>query len=137
MRPDLIARYQIGGDIYESLESEFGQTVANQAAAAAATGDNLAVNRVLSNARATVRTGALVLDANFDTRGTGRLLLDQLTSDPLGAPLDAANRQLSTLAGNTASAFLRNPMVLLVIAVIGFGVWVNVFGLPKFLKGSH
>lgn len=134
MKPDLIERYQPGGDLYDSLKSQYGVAVANQAATAAATGDNSAVLRVLSNAAKTIRTGDIVTDADYDTRGTGALLADQLTSDPLGAPLDAANRQLTKLAGNTALAFLRNPMVLLVLVVVVFVAWVNLFGVPRWLK---
>lgn len=120
----LIARYQPGGDIYASLLPQYGQNGALYISQAALTGDS----RRVTEAIAQVRNGARLPDS------TVRILAGQLVTDPLGAPLDAANRQLSKLAGNTALAFLRNPMVLLVLAVVGFGVWVNFFGLPRFLR---
>jgi hypothetical protein len=124
MTPDLIQRYQPGGDIYASLLADYGRNGALLVSQAALSGDS----RRVTEAIAQVRNGARL------TESAAALFVKQITTDPLGAPLDAANRQLSALAGNTALAFLRNPMVLLVLAVIGFGVWINFFGFPRFLR---
>lgn len=127
MNRELILRYQPGGDIYAQLEQQYGGNAAIQIASVARTGDSRAITETLAR----IRNGERLPDS------TVALLWTQLTTDPLGAPLDSANRQISALAGNTAMAFLRNPMVLLVLAVVGFGVWVNFFGFPKWLKPAR
>lgn len=124
MTPELIQRYQPGGDLFASYDKLYGTNGASLIALAALGGDRLAI----TNAIARVKFGERLDESTF------RAFVGQLATDPLGAPLDSLNSGLSKLAGNTAVAFLRNPMVLLVLALIAAGVFVNFFGLPKFLK---
>ena len=124
MNQALINRYLPGGDIYAQLESQYGRNAALLASHAAKTG----IRQNVTEALARIRNGERLDES------TASILWGQLTTDPLGAPLDAANKQLSALAGNTALAFLRNPMVLLILALVAAGVWINFFGLPKFLR---
>lgn len=127
MDQTLIDRYKPGGDIFETLEAQYGRNGALLVTQAALTGDRKAVSTAIGQAK----YGA-ALDES-----TASILWGQLTTDPLGAPLDAANKALSTLSANTLLAFFRNPMVLLVVVLIGAGIFINFFGLPRFLKKGN
>jgi hypothetical protein len=106
MSPELVQRYQRGGDIWASLAASYGGGAADSVARVARdTRDRMAVTAELDR----VKRGAPL------NQSTASILAVQLATDPLGAPLDAANEKLSTLAGNTALALLRNPLVLLVL----------------------
>lgn len=120
----IIQRYQFGGDIYATLAEQYGQGSAAFIARAAATGDR----QQLTDAIARVRTGA-----PLPTSITA-ILLEQLVTDPLGAPLDAANKAVGTLVTNTAKSFFRNPWVVLVLFVAGASLWVHFLGVPKVFK---
>ena len=112
-----LARYAPGGDIYNSLADEFGQDAANGAYRASLTGDRADLNRALSLARTAQRRGITFDQAQAQfpdgDESTARIFGHQITSDPLSAPLDALNSQLSKAAWN----FAKNPMVLLLVAV--------------------
>lgn len=128
------ARYQPGGDIYTTVSNEFGGLWAARVAFADQQNDGgVALRNTLNDMRQTAKGRELSRPGSSSTAGN---LFDQLTTDPLGAPLDSANSALSTLFGNTALAFLRNPAVLLVLVVIGFAVWVYAFGIPRWIKGQ-
>ena len=106
MTQDTIDRYQTGGDIWGDNALSFGQAGADAVAAAALTGDATKVNAAMVQAK---------YGAPLQT-STGAILYQQLTTDPLAAPLASANKVLS----NTALSFLKSPMVLLVIAAALF-----------------
>ena len=106
MDQTLINRYQRGGDIYATLVNQYGQTNADTIAAAALSGDRVQV----ASAIGTIRNGP-----NLDT-STLDILANQLATDPLAAPLEGLNSTLN----NTILSFLKNPTVLLVLAVVLF-----------------
>lgn len=98
------SRYQPGGDIYARLASQYGQAGADRVARADASGVPYAVNDAL----VAIRHGD-----PLSTSTTG-IFLDNITSDPLGAPLESANNQIAKAVGN----LFKNPWVLLVVAVV-------------------
>jgi hypothetical protein len=101
-----IARYQPGGDIYANFLGQYGQAGANAIAAAAQSGDETQINAALVQ----VKFG------NPLPTSTAAILGNQLATDPLGAPLGAANKVL----GNTLLSFLKSPFVLLTVGVVLF-----------------
>ncbi len=107
MNQDTINRYQPGGDFYDSAVAKFGQSGANALAAAAATGDQAVLNDTFAR-----------LNGDGYARNTSTLSIlgNQLATDPLAAPLESANRVL----GNTFFSFLKNPWVLVTVAVVLF-----------------
>jgi hypothetical protein len=113
MPPQLIARYSPGGDIYATVQNQYGLDAARQIAAAAATGDSANITESIARVRqGAARTGTSTL-AN---------LVHQLATDPLAAPLAAADQ----LAANTFFAFLKSPWVLGaagLFAFISLGGW--------------
>ena len=106
MDPDLIARYQSGGDIYASLAATYGASAADTIAAAATTGDETQINAAIVQAKY----------GNPLNTSTASILANQLETDPLGAPLASANNVLS----NTLLSFLKSPTVLFIIALALF-----------------
>ena len=101
MNQTLIQRYQPGGDIYASLLASYGVTVANNVAAAARTGDATRVNAVMPG----ISSGIVATPLNDSTAS---IFWDQITTDPLAAPLESANNQI----GKAVLNFLKNPWVL-------------------------
>jgi hypothetical protein len=107
MDQETIARYQPGGDIFSRLTGQYGLAQANAIAAAAETGDRAQ----LSNAIALARGDGPALDSS-----TGSILVDQLETNPLAAPLGSANK----LIGNSLVSLIKNPLVLGAIGVGAF-----------------
>lgn len=108
MMDDLtIRRYQPGGDIYATLQGQYAKQDVDNIAAAALTGDRTKVTDAIEIAR-----------GHGTERETSTLAIlgNQLTTDPLGAPLDTLN----TAATNTLFSFLKNPMALIVIGTVLF-----------------
>jgi hypothetical protein len=103
---DLINRYQPGGDIYATLQSQYGTGGADAIATAARSGDETQVNAAIVAAK---------YGAPLDT-STADILVQQLTTNPLAAPLGVANNIL----GNTVVSFLKSPWVLGALVVAGF-----------------
>lgn len=101
MNQSLIQRYQVGGDIYQRLAQQFGTPGADAIAAAAATGDETAVNDALVQ----VKYGN-----PLDT-STADIFTNQMLTDPLAAPLEGVN----TAIGNSVLTFLKNPWVLFAV----------------------
>lgn len=100
------ARYQPGGDIYTTLADEYGVNAANRVATAAR-GTQADLNEAIADIRSgPARSGTNTL-GNFVT---------QITTDPLAAPLASANNQI----GKAVLNILKNPWVLLTVAVIVF-----------------
>ena len=99
-------RYQIGGDIYAKLAAQYGTSGADRVALADASG----VQGATATALGEVKWGATGSDsivANF---------FNQITTDPLAAPLESANNQI----GNAVLGVLKNPWVLLAVAAVVF-----------------
>lgn len=118
MDAQTIARYQPpAGDIYQRLVVNYGANNAANIAAAARTGDtNGEVNAAIVNAK----YGAPLNES------TTSIFLDQITTDPLAAPLAGANQVI----GNSVLSFLRNPWVLVAAVAIlffylGGGDWLR------------
>lgn len=119
MSQDLINRYQPGGDIYASLETQYGTDKANAIAQAALTGDETKINAALTQAKY----------GNPLNTSTAGIFYDQITTDPLAAPLASLN----TALGNTIFSFLKNPWVLVTIAAV---VFFFVFDGVNIIKGK-
>jgi len=100
--------YAPGGSVYNTLTERYGRDAADRAATIAATGDGDALNRLLSDLK---RDNT---QADFDNRGTASVFFDQVTTDPLAAPLESANRQLGLAVWNV----VKNPFVLIVVVVL-------------------
>lgn len=100
------ARYQPGGDIYAKLEAKYGTAGADRVAAADASGELGAVNEALTE----LKYGAPLNDS------TTSIFFDQVTTDPLGAPLESANNQLA----NVVKDIVKNPYVLAALALYLF-----------------
>lgn len=116
MNDELIARYQRGGDIYETLAEQFGTSAANRVASAATSGDRVAV----TNALALIKNGAPLNDSWLSIFG------HQITTDPFGAPADAVNSQL----GKAFKNLFKSPWIVLALALVGVGAVFYFFGNP-------
>lgn len=100
------ARYQPGGDIYQRLVDEYGRAGADKIAAADASGGTYAVNEAL----ASVRSGPRLNESTFS------IFTQQITTDPLAAPLAAADSQI----GKAVLNVFKNPWVLAALALYVF-----------------
>ena len=108
--------YAVGGDNYNSLQEQFGTDSANYVAAVASQGDQAALNKALSAARSAQRQGtgtAASWDWKLNQADPSVLgnFWQQITTDPLAAPLDSLNDQLKKATKNV----FVNPMVLLLV----------------------
>lgn len=103
-----IARYQPpSGDIYLTLQTEYGTQEAGSIAQAASTGDNNG------------EVAAAISQAEFGNplnTSTAQILANQLETDPLNAPLSG----LENIASNSLTDFLKSPAVLGILAVAAF-----------------
>jgi hypothetical protein len=109
MPPDLIQRWQPGGDIYAQVVAAYGVDAANACAAAATTGDRTQVTAALES----IKYGQPLQDS------TAALFLDQITSDPLAAPLASADGLIrKTLLAFAASPFVAIAAVAGIAAVV-------------------
>jgi len=130
MNPALIQRYQSGGDIYADILSQHGQAAADACAAAALSGDETQVNAALTLYTGTATPTVAVPLATDTTAGD---LYTQLTTDPLAAPLADANAVL----GNTFVSFLKNPYVLVTIALLVFFFLFDGLNILRGLVKKH
>lgn len=113
-----IARYAPGGDIWEELNRRHGPDAANRVWGAAQTGDRFAISREL----AALRFGA------FENESTASLFVSQITTNPLAAPLESANRQI----GNVFKNIFANPWVLIVLlSAAAFYLWPVISAILK------
>ena len=114
MSAELSSRYAPGGDIYATIAAQHGAAGADRVWRAYQSGEAGAVAAVLSE----LDYGAPLSES------TAALFAGQIVTDPLGAPLDSANRALGIVFLNTLKSFIRNPWVLLVLAGVGaFLLW--------------
>ena len=121
MTPELIARYQSGGDIYDELRFQYGQAAADAIAAAAATGDEHAINSAISAAKFGGAKDTSTLDA-----------FGNLLTDPLAVPLEGVNNQIGKAVGNV----FKNGWVLLVVVVLGVAAFLYLGGGKLFRKAN-
>lgn len=119
MNPELIQRYQPGGDIYAVLSQKYGADAANNVAKAANTGDETAVNAAVSTA----------MFGNPLNTSTASQFVSQIVNDPLAAPLDSLNNQLSNVFKN----IIGNPFVLILTVAALVGVFLY-FGGANLLR---
>lgn len=115
-----IDNWKPGGSTYQNAVSRFGQAVADAASNAAQQPG--ALESDVSSAIANATYGQPL------TTSTTGIFLNQMTTDPLAAPLQTLN----TAAGNSFMALFKSPWVLGTLAIVLF-VWMG--GL-KLLKGS-
>lgn len=111
-----IARYQPGpppGDIYTTLQTEYGTQSANSIAAAAATGDN--------NGEVAAAISQAQFGNPLDT-STADALETQLSTNPLLAPTQALENQIKAAVQDLFS----NPYVLI---ALGAGIFLALGGL--------
>jgi hypothetical protein len=110
MTPELIQRYQPGGDIYAQLDAKYGRGGALIVAQAARTGDRFAVNNAIER----VRYGERMSES------TARIFWGQITTDPFDAPLASLDKTLQASAGSLIKNIFKNPWVLLLVAALVF-----------------
>lgn len=101
-----IARYQSGGDIYQLILAQYGQSAADNIASVAQGGSRSDI----ANALATLKYGP-ALDTS-----TADAFANQILTDPLGAPLAGLNTALA----NSFTDFLKSPAVLLTLGIVAF-----------------
>lgn len=106
MTPQLIQRYQPGGDIYNTIVSQYSQSTADAAAQAALSGDETAINAVLRNSTYGADLNTSTLD----------IFTNQILTDPLAAPLASAESLLRA----SGLDFLKSPAVLITIGIAAF-----------------
>jgi hypothetical protein len=103
-------RYAPGGDIYIQLSASYGTSVADRVYRAALSEEPGAIAEALAQAR----------HGNALNESTAAIFLDQIVTDPLAAPLEAANRQIGRAIWNV----IKNPFVLAVVVIAaGFYFW--------------
>lgn len=127
MTDALIARYQIGGDIYKSFLEKYGQAGAATIAAAALSGDEKEINAAIVR----VKFGSQLDPSMLDAFG------NQIYNDPLGATLDQAATVLSNTTDSANAAakkvignLFANPLVLLALIAAGLGCVFYFIGNP-------
>lgn len=105
------ARYQPGGDLFAQIAADYGAAAAARVAEAARSGDVDVVNRALSAAR----RGELGTPEALN-ESTAALFWQQITTNPLSAPLDSLNKQLGLAVWNV----FKNPFVLVLVVAVVF-----------------
>jgi hypothetical protein len=121
---ELAQRYAPGGDIYAANEARYGTA-----------GADLINRGFIRDGRsgAAIAAGNLHTPTGGGSTSTAAIFLDQITTDPLAAPLESANKVI----GNSVSSFLKNPWVvaLTLAAILGAIVYTgDKFGLLKRFK---
>ena len=113
--------YAPGTTKFNNIAKAYGTAAANEAHRIASNGgDSADVTLALNKYRKQVDICSQSTLGNF---------WDQITTDPLGAPLQSANNTI----GNTVKSFFKNPWVLLAIAVLVWG-WLGFPGLNSIKK---
>jgi hypothetical protein len=110
-----LSTYRPGGAIYQATLDRYGYDAAQQVADAALNNPDR-LDTIFSDLRRGTTDASYAPYADTSTLSN---FATQIVTDPLAAPLDYANKALT----NTAWSFLRNPMVLIVGAVILFFVF--------------
>jgi hypothetical protein len=115
-----LSDYQRGGKVWNYYAAKYGAAGADSIAAAYASGGTAAVSDELTRLKGFKPVGSASATVN---------LWDQLTTDPLAAPLESANNAI----GNTVLSFLKNPWVLATIGVLVWG-WLGFPGMKALRK---
>ena len=123
--------YYPGGTNFNTIQTQYGLPAANQVYAAALTGDNVLLNKTISDVSALARQGDTNIESSelqtragsFDNRGLTKVLYDQVTENPLDAPLDAANKVIK----NTVISAIGNPFITLTLIVGAVAVGAGVY----------
>lgn len=117
--------YYPGQSAYNAAVDRFGSRTANAIYMASLIDDGGVTLRNALNDAAQAERGRELARPGSDS--TAEIFFDQVTTDPLAAPLDSLNDQLSKAAWNV----VRNPAVLLlVVGLVVFFVWPKI---KKFL----
>ena len=103
---DTVDRYLPGGDIYDTLEKQYGSDAAYSVAEAASTGDQIATNNALN----LVKNGKPLNSGFWSTLG------NQVATDVTAAPASYFNDQIKKVFSN----IFTNPFLLIAIAVALF-----------------
>ncbi len=111
-------RYAPGGDLYTKASSQYGIGGADKLYQASLSDDPAAMNNAFQNLRG--------YGAPLD-ESTASIFWDQVTSDPLAAPLESANNQINKAVGNV----FKNPAVLIVLVLLIAGAFFYFFGPPR------
>lgn len=123
MTPELIARYQPGGDIYATLQTQYGPTAAASIAAAAQTGDETQINAAISQAK---------FGSPLDT-STASIFANQIITDPFAAPAASFNDQIKKLFAN----LFGNPFLLIAVVAVVFFAFGGANRLRKKIGGGQ
>ena len=132
--------YLAGGTVYLAIQAKYGTDAADNIASIAyangnaiAAGDPTSVNTALSKlARTTPANAAnpVVVNATPDASAadtsTADNFIQQITTNPLAAPLDGLNNQLKKAFGDV----FKNPFVLLAVVAVIFW-FIGGFGWAK------
>lgn len=120
---ELLERYSPDGDIYESLKADYGKAAAEKVLQAFISGESGAVSEVLSD---------LSHGEKLNTSTTG-ILGEQLATDPLGAPLDAAGKVADKVAASAFIGILKSPALILAVAIV-LGLYFRPILAPVFKR---
>lgn len=104
--------WQNGGDAWYEILVRYGEDAADRVDAFARAGDSRGLQQFLSD----LKRGNVT--AQWGSESTLGNFWKQLTTDPLAAPLESANAQISKAVGNV----FKNPFVLVSLLVLGFGL---------------
>lgn len=110
-------RYQPNGDIFASIELQFGAEAARAAAQADRVNDG---GKTLRFTLSNIRSGKYQVGSATPGASTLGNFWNQITTDPLSAPLDAANEQIGKAVWNV----FKNPWVLAAVA-LGLFLWLG------------
>jgi hypothetical protein len=105
-----LSRYAPGGDIYATFANQYGTGAADKIYQAAQTGDRAQLSDAIANANG---------DGAAQDESTADAFFQQITTDPLAAPLGSANNLLA----NSVLSVLKNPWVLATILAVLFFVF--------------
>lgn len=103
------------GDIYAQLQTQYGTSAANQVAQAALSGDETQINQALTY----IKFGPALNTSTADILGK------QLATDPLGAPLAAADK----IASNSLKDFFGGSFGWTVLIIGGIALFLYLGGL--------
>lgn len=121
MPPELIQRYQPGGDIFVKLSAQFGGATARVIAQAAMTGDEHQVNAAIDHAK---------YGADKPTSVVG-ILAGQSPSDWVNNSGDYWSSQINSVGFGVFLNLLKKPFFLLGVVLFGLLVWAVVTGKFK------
>lgn len=114
-----VTRYAPGGDIYSQLVSKYGKDVAAQVYNAAQNGDRASMSQILGSAIPLGQPGGGSIQPLMDDSITDAFI-DQITSDPLQAPVDALIGKGSTGTGSLFGTTTSKVILIGGLAAIAY-----------------